>query len=89
MHQPKKLGIRGVLMTGDYWFLRGLHITEAGDNGIKLEGNHNRIERCTFSYNDDTGLQLVLDMIFRRPVLVRPMMAAIVPGTISSIVIHT
>lgn len=57
-HQPKKLGIRGMLMTGDYWYLRGLHITEAGDNGIKLEGNHNRIERCTFSYNDDTGLQL-------------------------------
>lgn len=57
-NQPKKMGVRGMTITGDYWYLRGLHITEAGDNAIKLEGNHNRIERCTFSYNDDTGLQL-------------------------------
>lgn len=57
-HQPKKLGIRGMTITGDYWYLRGIHITQAGDNAIKLEGNHNLIEKCTFSYNDDTGLQL-------------------------------
>lgn len=56
--QPKKLGIRGILLTGSYWHLFGIHITQSGDNGIKLEGNYNRIERCTFSYNDDTGLQL-------------------------------
>jgi hypothetical protein len=56
--QPKKLSIRGILLDGDYWHIKGLHITQAGDNGIKLEGNHNIVERCTFSYNDDTGLQL-------------------------------
>lgn len=54
----ERVGERGILMTGDYWWLFGLHITHAADNGIKLEGNHNRIERCTFSYNLDTGLQL-------------------------------
>ncbi len=56
--QPKKVSVRGIQLNGNYWHLYGLHITEAGDNGIKLEGNYNRIERCTFSYNDDTGLQL-------------------------------
>lgn len=56
--QPKKVSVRGILLEGDYWHIYGLHITEAGDNGIKLEGSHNIIERCTFSYNDDTGLQL-------------------------------
>lgn len=56
--QPKKVSVRGVQLDGDYWHLYGLHITQAGDNAIKLEGNHNIIERCTFSYNDDTGLQL-------------------------------
>ncbi|MDP4276019.1 MAG: T9SS type A sorting domain-containing protein, partial [Bacteroidota bacterium] len=56
--QPKKQGIRGIQLNGDYCYLRGLHITEAGDNAIKVEGNHNLIERCTFSYNDDSGLQL-------------------------------
>lgn len=36
----------------------GLHITQVSDNGIKLEGSYNIIKSCTFSYNDDTGLQL-------------------------------
>lgn len=48
----------GIQLEGDYWHIYGLHITQAGDNGIKVEGSHNKIERCTFSYNDDTGLQL-------------------------------
>ena len=52
------VGERGLTITGDYWWLFGLHITHAADNGIKLEGSHNRIERCEFSYNLDTGLQL-------------------------------
>ncbi len=56
--QPKKVSVRGIQLNGDYWHIYGLHITQAGDNGIKLEGSHNIIERCTFSYNDDTGLQL-------------------------------
>ena len=54
----ERVGERGLTITGDYWWLFGLHITHAADNGIKLEGNHNRIERCEFSYNLDTGLQL-------------------------------
>lgn len=56
--QPKLEGIRGLLLTGNYWHIYGIHFTRAGDNAIKLEGSHNIIERCTFSYNFDTGLQL-------------------------------
>ena len=56
--QPKNAGDRGLLITGDYWILFGLHIMHAADNGIKIEGSHNRIERCEFSYNLDTGIQL-------------------------------
>ncbi|MBE6332046.1 MAG: DUF4990 domain-containing protein [Bacteroidales bacterium] len=52
------IGDRGILLTGNHWWLYGLHITHAADNGIKLEGSYNRIERCQFSYNLDTGLQL-------------------------------
>ena len=54
----ERVGERGITITGNYWWLFGLHITHAADNGIKLEGSHNRIERCEFSYNLDTGLQL-------------------------------
>ena len=52
------VGDRGILLTGNYWHLYGLHIMHAADNAIKLEGSHNRIERCEFSYNLDTGIQL-------------------------------
>ena len=54
----ERVGERGITITGNHWWLFGLHITHAADNGIKLEGSHNRIERCEFSYNLDTGLQL-------------------------------
>ncbi|MBQ7509299.1 MAG: hypothetical protein IJT53_00060 [Prevotella sp.] len=54
----ERIGERGLTITGDYWWLFGLHITHAADNGIKLEGSHNRIERCEFSYNLDSGIQL-------------------------------
>ena len=56
--QPKKISVRGVQLNGNYWHIRGLHFTEAGDNGMKVEGSHNVIEKCTFSYNDDAGMQL-------------------------------
>ncbi|MCH5306480.1 MAG: hypothetical protein J1E37_00265 [Prevotella sp.] len=54
----ERVGERGILMIGNHWWLFGLHITHAADNGIKLEGSYNRIERCEFSYNLDTGIQL-------------------------------
>ncbi len=56
--REQMIGDRGLQITGNYWWLFGLHITHAADNGIKLEGSYNRIERCEFSYNLDTGLQL-------------------------------
>ena len=62
--QPKALGIRGVQLNGSYWHIKGIHITQAGDNAIKLEGNHNIIEKCTFSYNDDGGIQLGFGHVF-------------------------
>lgn len=56
--QPKKVSHRGIQLNGNYWHIKGIHVTEAGDNGLKIEGNYNIIEKCTFSYNDDTGVQL-------------------------------
>jgi len=49
---------RGILLTGNYWRIKGLEICYAGDNGIKLEGSHNRIEQCIFHHNGDGGIQL-------------------------------
>lgn len=62
--QPKQLNIRGIQLNGNYYHIYGIHITQAGDNAIKLEGNHNVVEKCTFSYNDDTGIQLGFGHVF-------------------------
>jgi len=56
--QPYASAQRAILLSGNYWHLKGLEICYAGDNGIKLEGSHNRIEQCVFHHNGDSGLQL-------------------------------
>jgi len=49
---------RGILLQGSFWSIVGLEICNAGDNGMKIEGNHNRIEGCVFHHNGDGGIQL-------------------------------
>lgn len=49
---------RGFVLDGDYWHITGITVTGAGDNGMLLAGNNNTIEKCIFSKNHDTGLQL-------------------------------
>lgn len=51
---------RGVFLAGDHWILEGLEICRAPDNGIKIEGSHNRVDRCVFHHNGDSGLQIGL-----------------------------
>ena len=50
---------RGIILTGNYWHIKGINITGAGDNGMKIEGGSNNvIENCAFYRNRDTGLQI-------------------------------
>ncbi len=56
--QPLADASRGILLTGDYYYILGLEICWAGDNGIKIEGSHNTIERCVLHHNFDSGIQL-------------------------------
>ena len=42
----------------NYWTFYGLVLQNAEDNGMKVEGSYNRIERCVFRWNNDTGLQI-------------------------------
>ena len=51
-------GSRGVRLSGSYWYIKGLDIWKAGDNGMNVSGSNNIIEFCSFSENNDTGLQL-------------------------------
>lgn len=49
---------RGISVEGDYWYVKGIDVFGAGDNGMFIKGNNNLIEFCTFSENKDTGLQI-------------------------------
>jgi hypothetical protein len=57
-NQPYGGDNRGLLLTGNYWHILGVEIAHAGDNGVKVEGSHNRVERCVFHHNGDSGIQL-------------------------------
>lgn len=55
----QSLGQKGFSLKADYWFIQGLEVKGAGDNGMEISrGSYNRIERCAFYENRDTGLQL-------------------------------
>mgnify|MGYP006275270843 CR=1 FL=1 len=58
--EKQRSAARGAFLTGDHWVLSGLEICHAPDNGLKIEGCHNRIERCVFHHNGDSGLQIGL-----------------------------
>lgn len=49
---------RGIRVSGSYWHIRGFDLWKAGDNGMNVSGSNNIVEFCSFSENNDTGLQL-------------------------------
>lgn len=49
---------RGFELTGSYWYIYGIEVQKAGDNGMFVSGSNNTVEFSTFSENSDTGLQL-------------------------------
>lgn len=49
---------RGLSLTGSYWYVKGIDIKGAGDNGMYISGSNNIVEHCSFYENYDTGLQL-------------------------------
>ena len=51
-------GSCGFSVTGSYWYIKGLDIGKAGDNGMHITGAFNVIEWCSFYENKDSGLQL-------------------------------
>lgn len=49
---------RGIELKKNYWYLKGLVIKNAGDNGIYISGSYNIVENCQISNNKDTGIQI-------------------------------
>lgn len=51
-------GKRGFTLSGNYWYINGLDVTKATDNGIIVTGGSNTVEFCSFYDNGDSGMQL-------------------------------
>lgn len=49
---------RGIQLKGNFWHIKNIKITKAGDNGLYIGGSYNIIEDCEFYENRDSGLQL-------------------------------
>ncbi len=49
---------RGIQVSQDYYYIYGIDITRAGDNGMHIKSSHNKIENCRFYKNCDCGLQI-------------------------------
>ncbi len=49
---------RGIEIKRNYWYIKGLDIRNAGDNGIFISGSNNIVENCSVSYCKDTGIQI-------------------------------
>ena len=56
--QRIETSLKGLLVRGNYWHIKGVIVERASDNGIYISGSHNIIERVVTRYNGDTGLQL-------------------------------
>jgi hypothetical protein len=55
----QSMGSKGISLRANYWHIKGLQVTGAGDNGMEINfGSNNIIERCEFYRNRDSGLQL-------------------------------
>lgn len=56
--QSENSANQGIVLTGNYWLIKGIDIFKAGDNGMQIKGSNNTIEFCTFSECADSGLQI-------------------------------
>ena len=55
---PENSSNRAIRLSGDYWYVKGIEVYKAGDNGMFISGSNNLIEYCAFYENSDSGLQI-------------------------------
>ena len=55
---PENSTNRGIELSANYWYVKGIDVYKAGDNGMFIRGSNNLIEFCSFYENADTGLQI-------------------------------
>lgn len=50
----------GLVLAGDYWYLKGFDITKSADasKGLQISGSHNVVDGVNTYYNGNTGIQI-------------------------------
>jgi hypothetical protein len=48
----------GFYVTGDYWYFKGISITNSGYHGAYITGDHNTFENMVFYNNRNTGFEI-------------------------------
>ena len=52
------LNDRGLQLDGSYWYIKGITVEGAADNGFFISGKNNTLELCVAKGNRDTGMQI-------------------------------
>jgi len=73
-------GKRGLSLTGSYWYIKGLDICKATDNGIYITGANNTVEFCSFFENGDSGMQLSGAILTGTPIPPTTAMPTVLPA---------
>jgi len=47
---------RGLQLGGNYWHVKGITVTKAGDTGIFVMGSYITVEQCNSHHNQDAGI---------------------------------
>jgi hypothetical protein len=55
---PSDGNLGGITINADYVTLKNLEVKGANDNGIKVQGAHDRVELCVVHANADCGIQI-------------------------------
>ncbi len=56
--QPVSTSSRGLYLSKDYWYVKGIEIRSSKDNGIYITGSNNIVENSIIHDCCDTGLQI-------------------------------
>jgi hypothetical protein len=55
---PEIFGDKGIDISGNWWWLKGLEVFGAGGSGLNITGNSNVIERCVEHDSRGTGISI-------------------------------
>lgn len=57
-NEYNKSSCKGIIVSGNYYEIKGITIKGCGSSGMQVSGSYNLIENCVFAENGNTGLTI-------------------------------